>query len=120
MSRLSFRPEGFRGPLEDHLPGMQDALTRRLARTQKDLTHDTLKLARPHLKTLAAILVEFAEDLHCEIGIWRSLEQYHREFFGTPLPLIPEVEADRPPEDISPLRVRHLLWVLYPQMSPDL
>jgi hypothetical protein len=120
MSKLQFRPEGFEGSVEDHLPGIQTALVRTLTRAQKDLTHDTLKLARPHLKTLAAILVEFAEDLHCGIGIWRSLEQYHREFFGTPLPLIPEVEADRPPEEISPLRVRHLLWVLYPRMIPDL
>ena len=120
MSKLQFRPEGFDGSVEDHLPGIQTALVRTLTRAQKDLTHDTLKLARPHLKTLAAILVEFAEDLHCGIGIWRSLEQYHREFFGTPLPLIPEAEADRPPEEISPLRVRHLLWVLYPQMIPDL
>src|SRR4051794_13145196 len=120
MSKLQFRPVGFEGSVEDYLPGIQTALVRTLIRTQKDLTHDTLKLARPHLKTLAAILVEFAEDLHCGIGIWRSLEQYHREFFGTRLPLIPEVEADRPPEEISPLRVRHLLWILYPRMIPDL
>src|SRR4051794_25617492 len=113
MSKLSFRPEGFRGPLEDHLPGVQDALTRRLARAQKDLTYDTLKLARPHLKTLAAILVEFAEDLHCGIGSWRSLEQYHREFFGTPVPFILEAGVALPPDQISPDRLRHLLWVLY-------
>ena len=106
--------------MEGHLPGIQTALVRTLTKAQEDLTYDTLKLARPHLKTLAAILVEFAEDLHCGIGIWRSLQQYHREFFGTPLPLIPEVEADRPPEEISPLRVRHLLWILYPRMIPDL
>src|SRR3954449_8808680 len=120
MSKLKFRPEGFEGPVEDYLPGIQTALVRTLTGTQKDLTHDTLKLARPRLKTLAAILVEFAEDLHCGIGIWRSLEQYHREFFVTPLPLIQEAEADRPPEEISPPRVRHLLWVLYPRMIPDL
>ena len=52
--------------------------------------------------------------------LWRSLEQYHREFFRTPLPLIPEAEAERPQGEISPLRVRHLLWVLYPQVIPDL
>lgn len=120
MSKLPFRPEGFDGAVEDHLPGIQAALVRTLTKARKDLTHDTLKLARPSLVTLAAILVEFAEDLHCGIGIWRGLEQYHREFFGTPLPLTPEAEADRPPDEISPSRVRHLLWVLYPQMVPDL
>jgi hypothetical protein len=120
MSKLQFRPDGFKGAIEDHLPGIQTALVRTLTRTQKDLTHDTLKLARPHLKTLASILVEFAEDLHCGIGIWRSLEHYHREFFGTPLPLIAEAETDRPRDEISLLRIRHLLWVLYPQVIPDL
>src|SRR3954465_1474186 len=120
MSKLPFRPEGFKGAIEDHLPEIQTALLQTLTRAQKDLAHNTLKLARRHLKALAAILVEFAEDLHCGIGLWRSLEQYRREFFGTPLPLIPEVEADPPPEEISPLRVRHLLWVLYPQMIPGL
>src|SRR4051812_32445238 len=120
MSKLPPRPEGFSGSVEDPLPGIQTALVRTLTRAQKDLTHDTLKLARPDLRTLATILVEFAEDLHCGIGIWRSLEQYHRAFFGTPLPLIPETEADRPPEGISRARVRHLLWVLYPRMIPDL
>src|SRR4051812_47377161 len=120
MSKLPFRPAGFRGAVEDHLPGIQTALVRTLTGAQKNLVHDTLKLARPSLKTLATILVEFAEDLHCGIGLWRSLERSHRESFGTPLPLIPEAEAERPPEEISPARVRHLLWVLYPQMIPDL
>src|SRR4051794_23168320 len=96
MANLSFRPEGFNGSVEDHLSGIQTALVKTLTTTQKNLTHDTLKLAHPHLKTLASILVEFAEDLHCGIGIWRSLEHYHREFFGIPLPLIREAEADRP------------------------
>lgn len=93
---------------------------RTLTKAQEGFVHATLKLARPDLKTLAAILVEFAEDLHCGIGIWRSLERYNREFFATPLPLIPAAEADRPPGEISPPRVRHLLWLLYPRMIPDL
>jgi len=55
MSRLPFRPEGFEGSVEDHLPGIQTALVRTLTGAQKDFTHDTLKLARPDLKTLAAM-----------------------------------------------------------------
>jgi hypothetical protein len=120
MSRLQFRPEGFEGSVEDSFPEIQTALVRRLAKAQKDLTHDTLRLARPDLETLAAILVEFAEDLHCGIGIWHSLERYNLEFFGTPLPLVAEAGAILPPGEISAPRVRHLLWVLYAQMIPDL
>src|SRR4051794_9058682 len=99
MSKLSFRPEGFRGSVEAHLPGMQEALSKRLARVQKDFIHDTLKLEKQLLKALAAILVEFAEDLHCGIGIWRSLEQYHQKFFGTPLPFPLEAGATLPPDE---------------------
>ncbi len=120
MSKLLFRPEGFHGSVEDHLPGIQTGLVRTLARAQKDFTHDTLKLTRPYLKTLAAILVEFAEDLHCGIGIWHSLERYNLAFFGTSLPFVEESGVILPPGDISPSRVRHLLWVFYAQMIPDL
>jgi Protein of unknown function (DUF3843) len=120
MSKQQFRPEGFEGSVEEYLPEIQNSLTRTLARAQQDLTHDTLKLARPYLKTLAAILVEFAEDLHCGMGIWHSLERYNLEFFGTPLPFDAEAGAILPPGEISPARVRHLLRVLYAQMIPDL
>jgi hypothetical protein len=54
----------------------------RLTRAQKDLAHGTPRLARHDLKTLASIIVEFAEDLHCGIGIWRSLDSG-----GWPFPL---------------------------------
>src|SRR4051812_45639341 len=120
MSKLQFRPEGFHGSVEDRLPGIQTALVRTLVKAQKDLTHETLRLARPYLETLAAILVEFAEDLHCGIGIWHGLERYNLEFFGTPLPLVADAGAILPPGEISTSRVRHLLWVLYAQMIPDL
>jgi hypothetical protein len=119
MARLLHRPEGFHGALDDHLPRIQDRLVRSLAAAQKDFAHDTLKLPRPALKALAGVLVEFAEDLHAGIGIWRSLERSNQEFFGTPLPFLLEPGADLPPEAISPARVQHLLWVLYPQITAD-
>ncbi len=119
MAKLLHRPEGHRGPLDDHLPRISDGLARVMAEGQKDFLHDTLALPRPVLRTLAAILVEFAEDLHCGIGLWSSLERHHREFFGTPLPFLAEPGAEIPLGAITPARVRHLLWVLYPQISPD-
>ena len=120
MAKLLHRPEGHRGPLDDHLSRIHDGLVRAMAGAQKDFAHDTLELPRPVLKALAAILVEFAEDLHCGAGIWRSLERHNREFFGTPLPFLAEPGTEIPPGAITPVRVRHLLWVLYPQAIPDL
>jgi Protein of unknown function (DUF3843) len=120
MARLLDRPEGFHGGLDDQLPRIRDGLVRSLAAVQKDFAHDTLKLSRPALKALAGVLVEFAEDLHAGLGLWRTLERSNREFFGTPLPFLIEPGAELPPERIAPERVRHLLWVVYPQIAPDL
>ncbi len=116
MSQLPFRPEGFEGAIEKHLAGLEAQLVRILGLAQTDLTHKTLKLSARRLKIIAGVLVELAEDIHCGLGLWRSVEQYNREFFGTPLPLIPGKDYDPASTEISPLRVRHFLWVLYPKM----
>ena len=120
MARLPHRPEDFHGALDDHLPRIRDGLVRSTGPAQGEFARDTLKLPRPALKALAAVLVEFAEDFHAGLGIWRSLERSNREFFGTPLPFLLEPGADPLPEAISPARVQHLLWVLYPQITTDM
>lgn len=120
MSKLPFRPEGHEGSVEQYLPKVQNAIVKALTQAQKGLSHDTLRLDRPYLKALAAILVEFVEDLHCEIGIWRSLERYNTEFFGTLLPFLFEPKTALPLDAISPTRLQHFLWILYPQLIPDL
>ncbi len=120
MSELLFRPKGYEGSVEPHLPKVQNALAKALTQAQKGLTHDTLRLDRPSLKALAAMLTEFAEDLHCEIGIWRSLERANTEFFGTPLPFQIEPRTAFPQAAISTTRLLHFLWVIYPQFIPDL
>ena len=86
MSKQLVLPEDYEGSVEPHLPKVQNAIAKSLTLALKGLTHNTLKLNRPSLNALAAMVVEFAADLHCEIGIWRSLERFNTEFFGTPLP----------------------------------
>jgi hypothetical protein len=120
VSELPYRPEGFRGSVEDHLPRISHALLHALTKAQKEARRATLKLPRAALKVLTETLVEFAEDLHCGLGIWCSFEGCNREFFGTPLPFISEPAAALPSDAISPGRVRHLLWILYPQLVNDL
>jgi hypothetical protein len=57
--------------------------------------------------------------LHAGAGIWRAYERYNTEFFSTPLPLtertIPGIA-----KGIHVDRVRHFLWMMYPQLSPGL
>jgi Protein of unknown function (DUF3843) len=120
MTWLLHRPPGFHGALDDHLPRIHDGLVRSLAAAQKKFSRDTLKLPRPALESLAGVLVEFAEDVHAGLGIWRSLERSNQELFGTPLPFFLEPGDHVPPEVISLARVQYLLWVLYPQIATDL
>ncbi|HKI17366.1 MAG TPA: hypothetical protein VKA15_05780, partial [Isosphaeraceae bacterium] len=75
MSKLLFRPKGSESSVEPYLPKVQNAMAKALTQAQKRFNHDTLKLDGRSLKDLAAMLTEFAEDIHCEIGIWRSLER---------------------------------------------
>ena len=115
-----FGPRATTAPWKSHLPRAQTAVLTALTPAQKDFNHDTLRLHRPSLEALAAMLVEFAEDLHCDIGIWRSLERYNTEFFGTPLPFLSEQKTLFPQDAISPSRLQHFLWILYPQFISDL
>jgi hypothetical protein len=113
MSKLQFRPEGYKGLVEQDLPRVQHALDEALAQAQKGLRHDTRRLDRPALKTLAAILVEFAEDLHCEIGIWQALKRSQTEFFGTPLPFVIDPSASPPLDGIRAARLQYFLWAIH-------
>jgi hypothetical protein len=64
--------------------------------------------------------VEFAEDLSQDIGIWRSLEAYNRDFFGTPLPCVLQPDQTMEAAPINADRLQFLLWTLYNVLAPDL
>ncbi len=114
------RPSGYASLGDSRLPRMINELTELLIDAQDDFDYDTLRLGDKAWGHLAHVLVECAEDLHQEIGMWTTLEQYHRDFFGTPLPLT--LTADNPPPETPTLkdRLAHLLWVLYAEIEPDL
>jgi Protein of unknown function (DUF3843) len=120
MFEPQFRPVGTRGSLEQYLPKVQNAIVKAVAQAQESFSHKTLRLNTPNLKVLAAILVEFAEDRHCEIGIWHCVERSNTEFFGTPLPFLSVPEAPIDQDEISPARLQHFLWVLCPQFKTGL
>ena len=69
------RPHRRLGRSERSLVKIAQDLTRFLTKAQRSLTFDTLHLSGRKRETLAHILVEFAEDLYQDIGIWRSLER---------------------------------------------
>ena len=88
MDFRTHRPQRGFGRSERSLAKIAEDLTRFLTKAQRSLTYDTLHLSGRQRETLASLLVEFAEDLSHDIGIWRSLEAYNRDFFGTPLPCV--------------------------------
>lgn len=120
MSFQAATPEGYTGKGDEQLIEIHRKLKRLLGKALKSIADEALNLPPAARDQIAGVLVEFAEDLHNDIGIWRSYEQYNREFFGTPLPLIllPGEEIDG--KDLLVHRVHHLLWNLYPEFDPDL
>jgi hypothetical protein len=120
MSNPLVLPEGYEGSVESRLPNFQNAIAKSLSLALKGLSDDTLKLNKPTLNSLAAMLVEFAADLHCETGIWRSLERFNTKFFGAAFPFQFEQSPVFPADVISPARLQAFLWVVYPQLVPNL
>src|SRR5919197_2387235 len=109
MDFRTHRPQRGFGRSERSLAKLAEELTRFLTKAQRSLTYDTLHLSGRQRETLASLLVEFAEDLSHDIGIWRSLEQYNLDFFGTPLPCILQPDEIMDAEPINPVRMQFLL-----------
>jgi len=119
MRYTSYRPQGYEGKADAKLPVVVKNLRRRLSEAQRSFAHDTLRLEREGLEELAGILVDFALDVHHRLGMWQSYESYNLEWFRTPLPMT----VDRGVlllDGIQLDRIRHLLWIVYPQLKPDL
>jgi len=114
------RPEGHVGRGDKYLAAMGQELRRDLARIQRMFPYDTFCLPPSLLNELAAVLVEFWEDIHNGIGIWDSLETYNEEFFGVRLPCAPaRAEVEGQP-GFCAARLQHLLWVLWTHFKPEL
>lgn len=120
MDFRDYRPHRRLGRSERTLAKIAEDLTRFLTKAQRSLTYETLHLSGRQRETLAPILVEFAEDLYQDIGIWRSLEHYNLDFFGTPLPCVLPPDETMDAEPINPDRMQFLLWTLYSALEPDL
>ena len=120
MAFHDHRPNRRLGRSERPLIKLTSDLTSFLHKAQRSLAHDTLHLSSQQRSLLAHILVEFAEDLYQDIGIWKSLEAYNLDFFGTPLPCVLQPDETMDSEPINPARIQFLLWTLYTELEPEL
>lgn len=119
MNRRTRHKEDQTATLDSVLPQIAEMLTRVLSDCQREFAYDSLRLRKKQLAELADLLVGFAEDLHAGVGLLRAYERYNTDFFGTPLPF---TERSCPGEmkGVHIDRIRHLLWMLYPQLIPGL
>ena len=120
MTYSAHRPQGYRERGDLHIPQVVRQLRRTLSEVQRDFAHDTLRLNSEAISELAGILVDFAEDLHNNIGIWAAYERCNTEFFGTALPLTSSGNGGDLGTVFHPDRFRHLLWGLYPVLFDGL
>src|SRR5215470_2368213 len=120
MDFRTHRPQRGFGRSERSLAKLAEELTRFLTKAQRSLTYDTLHLSSRQRETLASLLVECAEDLSHDIGIWRSLEAYNRDFFGTPLPCVLQPGEAMDAAPLNPDRLQFFLWTLYAELEPGL
>ena len=111
------RPRGFTGRGDKYLAEVAQALRRLLAKNQQSLVRATCRLPEDQLTQLAVLLVEFGEDIHNEIGLWRTLESFNQETFGHPLPLTAREARPDALKGFDARRIAHLLWGLWGCLS---
>ena len=115
------RPEGFTGKGDRYLHNISRELKRYLLRAYQDFDNSTLVLPMKKTEILSSACVELAEDLHNDIGIWRSYEQYNKALFDNTLPVTLEAgDNDDSGVLISATRIHHFLWVFYTVLNPDM
>ncbi len=113
------RPPGPPGRADKYLPDIAQDLRGLLEKSQRSCPDRAVVWPWESLSELAAVLVEFGEDLHADAGLWRSLENYNRELFGTPLPLAVGTSSTELLNGFDPRRIQHLIWTRWMEMDPE-
>ena len=115
-----FRPPGFSGKGDRYLSKIHKDVTALLEDLES--THHLMMLDLPNqaFTQIAAVIVEFAEDIHNDIGIWRSYEQYNLDLFDTPLPLMLKPGQTVDERELFYQRLKHFLWIILPEFDPGL
>lgn len=113
------RPAGFNYKEEGFLVPLINELEKLIKKTQTKYLYNTIKLTADKRGDLAALIIEFAEDLHNTIGLWDSLEYYNKQMFNTPLPLF--VESENEITELFDLnRIKYFVHTLFLDLKEDL
>jgi hypothetical protein len=115
----SARPPGFTGRGDKYLGEIAQELRRVLWKTQKNFVFPSCRLPDDVWTDVSALLVEWAEDVHNDIGLWRTVETHQRQYFGTPLPLIVDASPEVELHGFDVRRIQFFLWSLWPCFNPE-
>jgi hypothetical protein len=115
----SARIPGFTGRGDKYLGDIARELRRVLWKTQNIFSLPSCRLPDAAWSDVAAMLVEWAEDIHNDIGLWRAVEAHQRQCFGTPLPLILDAGTKDEPGGFDPRRIQFLLWNSWHWINPE-
>jgi hypothetical protein len=115
----SVRLPGFIGRGDKYLSDIAQELGRVLRKTQNRFVLPACQLPDAAWGEVAVLLVEWAEDIHNDIGLWRTVEAHQRQHFGTPLPLFVNPSPDIELHGFDARRIQYLLWTLWPCLNPE-
>ncbi len=94
-------------------------LSKVISQVEKVYFFDTLKLDKSQNFIMSNLLIEFAEDLHNDIGLWKSIEDYNNSMFNTPLPLF--VNENCKIEDTFDIhRIKYFIYTIFHEFDDEL
>lgn len=116
-----YRPERFSIKNDEKYISLINDLFWLLKNVSVAFNYKTLRLNEDNFQKIAHLLVEFFEDLHFDIGIWKTYENFNKKIFNVALPCTIRDENEFNPEDkFSTQRIQHFLWNVYGLIEPNL
>ena len=113
-----FRPKEFTGNGDKYLFPLISELSKEISHLEKGYYYDTLKFDKNQNSIMASMLIEFAEDLHNDTGLWKSIEHYNKTLFNTPLPLFVGENIEIT-ECFDKNRIKFFVYNIFPEFDDE-
>jgi hypothetical protein len=113
-----FRPKEFTGNGDKYLFPLISELSKVISHLEKQYYYDTLKFDKNQNFIMANLLIELAEDLHNDTGLWKSIEHYNKTLFNTPLPLFVD-EGIEITECFDKNRIKFFIYNIFPEFDDE-
>ncbi|RLD64720.1 MAG: hypothetical protein DRI95_10285, partial [Bacteroidetes bacterium] len=111
MEFKRYRPEGYSTKDDEKYTSLINDLFEFIKDTSITFHHKSLVLTEDQFQKIAHLLVEFFEDLHFDIGIWKAYEDFNKKTFNVTLPCTIKNNKEINLEDkFSIQRIQHFLW----------